>query len=301
MTRNLHIFAKSLRRSGIPLLIIECALSRRHSELPFSPDVIHVRSRSIMWQKERLLNIAIKYVPQRYSKIAWVDADVLFENCDWVRRASSLLESYAVVQLFEEATRLPSDPLRDASLGDRYRSFACVYLSFPNVLLKGTYPEHGHTGFAWAARREFLDTYGLYDGCIAGSGDHVMAHAFCGDWESPCVIRTFGTGPMLEHFKEWCERMYSGVRARVGVVTGRVLHLWHGDLRNRGYAERNTDMITMGFNPYTDVTLNETGCWEWAAHREDLRLWGQRYFINRREDETPGDTSTPAKGRVLGL
>jgi hypothetical protein len=251
------------------------------------------------WQKERLLNIALQRVPRRYSRIAWIDADVLFENASWARDASALLQRYAVVQLFENVVRLPPYPLPGSGLGDHYRSFASVYQSHPHVLLNGVYDQHGHTGFAWAARRDFLDAHGFYDVCISGSGDHAMAHAFCGDWESPCIIRTFGTGAMLEHFTNWCERIYGDVRAQVGVVPGRLLHLWHGSVENRRYGVRTKEIIKMAFNPFEDLVLNDFGCWEWSAHREDLRVWGERYFLTRREDELL--TSSPAVAGRAGF
>ena len=283
--RNLQVFVDSLRRSKIRLMTIECAGMPGEFELAESPSVIHVRSGSMAWQKERLLNILLQRVPRRYSKIAWIDADVLFENPSWAQAASSLLQRYVVVQLFDTAVRLPPDPLYGFGLTDHYRSFGAVYQSHPQALLNGMYEQHGHTGFAWAAQRDFLDAHGFYDALIAGCADHLMAHAFCGDWESPCVIRTLGRGPMLDHFTNWCERMYGDVRARVGVVPGRLLHLWHGSVANRRYADRCNDMIKMAFNPFRDLALNDFGCWEWSAHREDLKLWGERYFLARREDE----------------
>jgi hypothetical protein len=297
--RNLRIFVDSLRRSKIRLIIIECAGVPGQFELPAGTDVIHVTSRSIAWQKERLLNIALRYVPRRYSKIAWIDADVLFESATWAQDASSLLQRYVVVQLFEIAVRLPPNALLRFITGDHYRSFASVHQSHPNVLLNGVYDQHGHTGFAWAARRDFVDAHGFYDVCVAGSGDHAMAHAFCGDWESPCIIRTFGTGAMLEHFTSWCERMYRDVRAQVGVVPGRLLHLWHGTVENRRYGVRTQEIVKMAFNPYEDLVLNDFGCWEWSAHREDLRLWGDQYFLGRREDELC--LHSPTVGRRTGF
>lgn len=283
---NFDIFARSLRRSGIALRAIECARSRSEFELPASPDVIHVACRSFMWQKERLLGIALQHVPACYSKIAWIDADVLFASADWAQRTSAALERYAVVQLFDTAIRLPPDSLQYTGQGDRYLSFASISSTMPNILLKGVYHAHGHTGFGWAARREVLDAFGFYDHCVSGSGDHVMAHAFSGDWDSPCITRTFGEETAMHgHFRHWAEPMYEAVRARVGCVTGCALHLWHGDVANRQYSARNDEMVALRFNPSTDIVVNDDRCWEWAPHRGDLQAWGRRYFVNRREDD----------------
>ena len=36
-------------------------------------------------------------------------------------------------------------------------------------------------GLAWAARREIVEKYGLYDAMIAGAGDRAMAYAMFGN------------------------------------------------------------------------------------------------------------------------
>ena len=43
-------------------------------------------------------------------KVAVVDCDIIFENCDWVKRAAALLDSHMIVQLFEEV-QLAASPV----------------------------------------------------------------------------------------------------------------------------------------------------------------------------------------------
>ena len=56
---NYYRFSQKFRESGLPLVTIECAFNEAPFVLPASPDVLQVRSQSILWQKERLLNIAL--------------------------------------------------------------------------------------------------------------------------------------------------------------------------------------------------------------------------------------------------
>jgi hypothetical protein len=287
--KNFDLFLNTLKRSGLQFLIVECALAGSQYELRPAGNVIQVMSNSVLWQKERLLNIALRHVPEQITKVAWIDGDVIFTNPTWAVETSSQLERYSVVQLFDSAVRLPPGSFSYKGIGDWYRSFGYAYSSSPDVLLKGASAEHGHSGFAWAARRECLDALGFYDGCIAGNGDHAMAHAFCGDWESPCVYSIFGaSGPMHEHFREWCEVIYREVRGDMGYVPGCLLHLWHGNVANRRYQDRCSQLLDVGFNPYTDLFRNRMGCWEIAAHRESLRMWEENYFASRIEDVSEG-------------
>ena len=229
---------------------------------------------------------AIAALPPSCTKVAWLDADVIFERRDWAEAASEALERVPLLQLFDEAVRLPPGVDRDRGEGDRYPGFASTYAAGPQLLLSGDFARHGHTGFAWAARRELLDRHGLYDACIAGSGDHMMAHAFCGDWEGPCIRRILGPGgPHRAYFRAWSQRLYREVRARVGFVEGKLLHLWHGEIANRRYVLRNRELATFAFDPACDLRLGSTGCWEWASAKPELHAWARTYFAQRREDE----------------
>jgi hypothetical protein len=283
--RNYDLFRDRIEAAGLPLVTVECALSGRPFELTPGPGLLQVRGRDVMWQKERLLNAAIAGLPDACRKVAWLDADVLFENPDWAAQAAARLDEFPVVQPFDRAVRLPRGATADDGCGDIYPGFAAVYARQPHRLLTGDFAAHGHTGFAWAARREVLADRGLYDACIAGSGDHMMAHAFCGDWTSACVDRIIGTANRHRgYFADWCRAVYPRVRARVGFVPGAVLHLWHGEVADRRYVDRNRELAGFGFDPATDVRVGEGGCWEWASRKPGLHRWAAEYFGRRRED-----------------
>jgi hypothetical protein len=297
---NYLFFEKTLRESGLHWLTLECCFGAQDYELPNGPNIIRVRGRDVMWQKERLLNHAIKMVPARFQKIAWLDCDVLFHNDNWAAETAQLLELYPVLQLFQAVVRLPRGALCDTGYGERWSSFAAVHRRDPNLLLTGDFARHGHTGFAWAARREWLDLASLYDGCIAGSGDHMMAHAFAGDWDGPCIRRIFGQNHAHHgHFVEWAESVYGQVRAAVSFVPGVIAHLWHGDTANRRYVDRNRDLALFRFDPRVDVAVGPSGCWEWNNDKPGLHQWANDYFSVRQED---GDVETELlSGAAAGL
>jgi hypothetical protein len=289
--RNFDLFRERIAAAGIPFVAVECALGDRPFELPPGPGIRQVRGQDVMWQQERLLNVAIAELPDACGKIAWLDADLLFENPDWAVDTAARLDEFPVVQLFDRAVRLPRDATDDDDAGDRYPGFAAVYAREPQRLLAGDFAAHGHTGFAWAARRDVLAGRGLYDACIAGSGDHMMAHAFCGDWTSACVDRIIGAANRhRRYFADWCRTVYPRVRARVGCVPGTVLHLWHGEVRDRRYVDRNRELAEFGFDPTTDIRVGHSGSWEWASRKPRLHRWAADYFGRRREDgKTTGE------------
>jgi hypothetical protein len=288
---NYETFRERVTGSGLRLVTIECAFGDRPFVLPPCDGVLQVRADHVMWQKERLLNLLVRRLPAACEKLAWLDCDVLFENPDWAAETSRRLDSTPLVQPFARAIRLPRD-------GDVYRGEGIVYESLaatlgrdPSAALEGEYATHGDTGLAWAARRDVLDRHGLYEACIVGGGDHLIAHAACGAWASPCLAPMLGNGQGYRaHFTRWAERFHREVHAAIGVVPGAVLHLWHGEPEHRRYVERHAKLRAFSFDPERDLRTGPGGCWEWASDKPELHAWVERYFHRRRED---GDSVLP--------
>jgi glycosyltransferase involved in cell wall biosynthesis len=283
--RNFNLCRSLFRKSEIPLIVVECAFRDDPWVLDPAAEVMQLRTSTALWQKERLINCGLTRVPDRCTKVAWIDADIVFENPDWAVQASDLLEDFAVVQLADRFVRLPRGCQAHTGVGEIWESFAAVYLKHPNAMLFGDFGVHGHTGFGWAARRSVLEQVGLYDACIAGGGDHVMAHAFCGDWESPCLTRMMGPdSPSYRDAVAWASKVYPLVRARLGVVTGAALHLWHGDISSRRHMLRYEALRNARFDPDRDLETDESGCWRWASHKPSLHAALENYMADRRTE-----------------
>jgi len=59
-----------------------------------------LRYPDLMWQEERLLNLAIAAVPADVDRVAWLDCDIVFGRSDWWREALHLLDDVVLLQLF---------------------------------------------------------------------------------------------------------------------------------------------------------------------------------------------------------
>jgi hypothetical protein len=277
-----------IRAAGIPLVIVEARFLGQDpsASLPARHESLRVEARDVMWQKERLLDLGTGWLPGHCTKVAWLDADVLFENEDWAARTSERLETSCILQPFATAVRLSRGALEPREGDDTFESFGSMFVNHPEELAHGKYDLHGHTGFAWAARRDLVARHGLYDACIGGSADHMMAHAFAGDLQSRCINRMVGNGGRhLAHFRRWTRKLHQEVRGRLSYTPGRLLHLWHGTIENRRYAQRNKELRELAFDPDADIRIGSTGCWEWASERPELHTWARRYFEERKEDD----------------
>jgi hypothetical protein len=280
---NFKIFEDIIRRSNINLIVVECAFGDADFTLVPSDGVLQVRSPHVMWQKERLINIALQKLPKHITKVVWLDGDVLFSNPHWLTVTSELLEEVQVVQPFQAAIRLPQGAQFYSGEGEIWDGFGYVRHRNSELLSDGVFHSHGHTGFAWAARAELLRKHGLYDACISGGGDHFMAHAMCGDFDSPCVERMMGAH-LKPHFIQWGKAVYHDTQGRIGYTPGVLLHLWHGDTENRQYLRRHVELIEHNFDPIEDLILDDNGVWCWKSSKPALRQWAFEYFDHRKED-----------------
>src|SRR5215212_10268338 len=95
---NYDAFMEGMNAVGANILTVELAFGDEEFELAPSDNVLQLRGWGVMWQKERLLNIAASKLPASCKKIAWLDNDLIFENPNWVEQTSQALDRFMVVQ-----------------------------------------------------------------------------------------------------------------------------------------------------------------------------------------------------------
>jgi len=286
--RNYHTFRGRL---DLPLVTVEHSsngdfqLSRADADV-----LIQLHSPDVMWHKERLLNIALGALPTMCRKVAWLDCDVVFDQRDWSERADRALNQYGLLQLFEDVF----DVRREAGAHQvdlehsdcRARSIASGLAAGKvtvEMLGRPLRLEGWNSGLAWASRRDILVKHGLYDACISGMGDRAILCAAVGQFEA-AVRNSQMTPSWRTHYLAWAGRYFETLRGSVGVIEGKIFHLWHGDLRDRQYAERVPMMMQFDYDPATDVALDAHGCWRWSSDKPHLHQYLKDFFRARKED-----------------
>ena len=104
-----------------------------------------------LWQKERLLNIALENLPHTVTKVMWLDSDLIFLNDDWVIETSEMLDRFPVVQPFgwmtylsagddgsDMAETLATLPLGQG-VGAVYHSAGLGLQSFPDMCFRSNF------------------------------------------------------------------------------------------------------------------------------------------------------------------
>jgi hypothetical protein len=138
-------------------------------------------------------------------------------------------------------------------------------------------------GFAWAAPRAVIATARFYDACILGAGDRALLQAASGHIEEEIAAR-MPSPPQARHYRAWAEGFHRAVGGRIGYVPGEIVHLWHGEFRDRQYRVRFADFARFAFDPARDIALDDQQCWRWASPKPALHAFARRLFALRRED-----------------
>ncbi|MFM7292337.1 MAG: hypothetical protein ACKO6B_14060 [Planctomycetia bacterium] len=289
---NYRVFHQHL---GVPLLTVELGFGGRYDLASGdATKLVQVPGGDVLWQKERLLNIAIASLPPQVTKVVWLDCDVLFEQEGWSQRAAALLDDYPMVQVFSELVRLPrqeSPGFPIALSGIETRPSLCSLVSSATDLrtvcrsapkLPGRlFP--GPIGFGWAFRRSLFQQRGLYDVDILGGGDVSLLAALSGCYDIAIDAHRLNDRAQT-HFLRWAEPVHEEVDQRVTCVPARIFHLWHGDLGDRGYETRYEALSRFLFDPEKDLVLDEHRVWRWASPKQEMHRYASEYFRRRRED-----------------
>jgi len=281
-----RIFRENSKKQGLNLLTVELVFDKAPFELgPADAEIlIQIRGdkNNILWQKERLLNIALENLPVDCDKISWLDGDILFKNNDWITQTSRLLEQFAVVQPFSLSVRLP----RGVTDIDLLKANDKIYEKREGVAYSFTHHiedflNKGHSGFAWAARRSIFTGIGFYDRMILGGGDTILLCGFLGNNQHKFT----GILPpkVNDDHMVWINEMFDRVRANVGYTDGDLMHLWHGESRWRLTRDRLKLLGQYHFDPSVDIKMGANACWEWATPKEEFHRQVQKYFWFRNE------------------
>jgi Glycosyl transferase family 2 len=296
-------FEHHVQSSGAILHTAECALDTRPFEVtdPSNPRHIQVRTKSELWHKENLMNIALSRLPGDAEYIAFIDADFIFARPDWAHETVQQLQHTPVVQMFSTVGYLDANHEQHGTTRvgfvEAWRSGQSLRVGdklvkggdfFTNRTVPGVYGDSfGPPGGAWAFRRSALDQLGgLMDFGVLGSSDYFMALAFVG-----CAQHRIPAG-YHPNFKAkimaWQENALHHIRRNLGVVPGTIWHYFHGDFSHRKYSSREQILIRAQFDPDRDLRRNSYGVYEWvddgSRRMQQLRDDVRSYFRVRNED-----------------
>jgi hypothetical protein len=287
---NFRIFRERL---NVPLVAVELSYGSEFELQEQDADIlIQRRDGAVLWQKERLLNLALQALPNDCRKVAWLDCDIMFDTADWAESASRLLDHFAIIQIFKCVHYLSPHwtPAKDCTTEVEFTRPAAIFSiasGLPAAICVGQISDTPESacakGLAWAVRREVVDQHGFFDACILGGGDTALASAAkcCFD----AVMKAhYMNERQRERYTMWARPFYETVRGEIGHLDAQIYHIWHGDYRHRRRARRHEGLLQFQFDPFTDIAKDTNGCWRWATEKPEMHDYVRGYLSSRRED-----------------
>ena len=255
---NYFYAREKLKLARIPNYTMEL-----YYDTPEIKKAVHVKSETYMFHKERMCRLLEKEVSWFYSKIVFLDADIVFTDPDWYSKVSNLLDTHDVVHPFK--TAMWSDITYKDSLQQRTTVLTAER--------GGRYDPTLHPGFAWAFRRSWYRKVGFFDYGITGSGDTLSAAA----WLDLKFPKGYLQPALKPAFDDFCELP----RPRITNASGTIVHLCHGSKQNRKYVERHA--VLKGIEDIRKVIrISENGTFELTDPNLNHKL--KLYFIGRDDD-----------------
>jgi hypothetical protein len=278
LAQNLCLVYQTLLRAGIPVFLVEHCFK---DQVPLFPEngqtIFNTRSDSYMFYKENLQNWLMSKVPAEYTKFFMMDCDLLFEKPSWYNDVSVLLDKYDIVQPFQEGVWLDSD--LKTSIAKR------TGFVYSNTKGKTLDLSKHHPGFTWAFRRDFIESKGIYDLNIMGSGDVILGYS--------ALQKPFEWNLDMEwsvkYYKDYYES-FNGVKTTYYSQT--IYHLWHGErirrLKDNSVRYNGFIKLCKEYNvcKKEDIfEVNASGIYEYILDkRESCNNIILDYFKGRNED-----------------
>jgi hypothetical protein len=258
----------------VPFYTMELVYEGREPEIR---NAFHVHTKSVMFHKENMFRVMEKKIPSHFTKIGFLDCDILFKDGSWYEKTSKLLDTHDVVQPFETAHWLD--------------------LTYKNVILtrktilhltKPIWDFSYHPGFAWCMRRDWYKKVGFFDYAVSGSGDTLS----CAGWMKKKFPEKFQSLPSA--IKDEYSKFYVKDSPRITYLQGgELFHLYHGSRVNRQYADRHK-LLNVKESITEMLTKNEDGIFEWTE-KEKWNPVFQSYFDGRREDDLSSEEKVDSK------
>jgi len=271
---NYHNFRKNLK---LPLITVEWSpdgnfdLEQKDSDI-----LVQISGGDILWQKERLLNIALSYLPKSCKYTAWLDCDILFDDRDWQITAEKYLEKVDVIQLFEKVIYLKNydADLLDINIARQLPPDSSMFSAL-NAYLNGASLNNMvfkcNPGLAYAAKTEWLINTGFYDAAIVGGGDSLF---FLSILNKPELIFSWDfTQEQKNHFKAWFDRIK--YKPSFAFIPSTIFHMFHGDSKYRKYSDRHMILTECNFDPNKHIKPTGNGVWMWT--KEGARIQNKVY------------------------
>jgi hypothetical protein len=262
---NYLYVVEKLKVAKIPFFTIELVIEGYQ---PCINDALHVYGKSFLFQKENLCRILETKIPLKFTKLLFLDADIIFDSPGWYDMLSNLLDTNEVCHCFETVQTL------DIS----YKKIITTAKSLVKVNGKTDIMGYSryHCGYGWAFQRNWYNKYGFLDVAILGSGDAFFAYAIFGiKFEGHAIAKSKIYNNAISN---WLDdtRLPS-----VTFLPVNAYHMFHGNANSRQYVKRHS-LLEKYSNIEDAIVKNKYNVYELTDASYNQMLY--EYFTTRMDD-----------------
>lgn len=271
---------RMLKERNIELYIVELTYKDQEYVITERDNKNHLRinAETPLWHKENMINLGIrKLLPSNWKAVAWIDADIEFENADWALDTLKVLNGCRdIVQIYSHCVDMDNNE----NTIQIYSSAGYQYSKSKKYSSAGN--DYWHPGFAWAITREGYEKIGeIYENSILGSGDNIILFSLFNNGLKAVLDSS------SEDYKADILNYQKKIKMlRFGYIPGLIRHYFHGSKKNRKYKERWEILSKYDFSPYVHIKKDENGIIiPTNEFSEEFKNDILGYFQERNEDD----------------
>jgi hypothetical protein len=259
---------EKLKLAKIPYYTIEMYVNKKDIA-----DAIHVKTDVILFQKERLCRVLERHIPAKYTKLLFMDTDIVYDNINWYNDISKKLNDHSIVQCYSNIY------YTDIT----YKKIEQVILSSTaKRITNDNSAGIGTPGGSWAFQRTWFNEIGFFEYDPTGGSDTYSVLLWRGeaiDNSAPYLKYA------LEEYKAKIKELPS-----ICFVEGIIYHLWHGTMKNRQYSLRK-QIFTSVKDIRSVVKIGKNGLLELTNGKYKAGLI--KYFKNKDDDGVEEQKQAP--------
>jgi len=267
-----------------PVTVVELSLNGRFEAATESSDIrISDSIRSVMYQRSRLINLAIRRLPASIKKVAWMDGDICFDSHDWLAQLSAMLDDVEVVRPFDVIRLLKVD----GAVGELVDTKVASTTRFPR---------------AWGVRLDILPPLpaepgyiGLLDRALVGE-DELMVDCWNKQQLSPAV-RDISPG-MSHYCSQWAGQLQ---QRKFGELAGAASLMFAG-----GPVENVKDdrayLQSSRYDPFVSLQINaKSGVYNWTNERQRSIVYFFDMLYTRNTDTHLPEVAQPTAETIATI
>ena len=274
--QNILIVKNWLEISNIPFYISELAFNNEPFLFKKESNIFQYRSESFLFYKENLNKITEQHIPESFTKLLFLDADIFFENTHWYSIISKQLNCNDVLLPFKKSYWLDCS-YKTMIVRNNTLDSNDIDINWNNE----------HVGFCLAFKRNIFKEIPAYETFIIGGDTQTILYLKTQGDISETQIKKYRlfikyTPDAIYPFKK---KIYTYDSSNLLVY-----HFNHGSIINRKY--HNIKLEMFGYFANNNITCGsdflfrrEDGILEIKeVFKDSLNKLLYNYFSNRDED-----------------